>query len=149
MTGDEEPGKGQALELALLNPLRYGLLGLRSVRPWLDLVIRDIAPDALSFGVLFTSDQGIANLNRRYRGRKGPTDVLSFPGDGDGHLGDVAISVPTARRQAQNEGHDLEQEIRLLLLHGILHCLGYDHEKDDGAMKKLELELHERHLEQE
>ena len=142
----EDGEQRQALELILLNPLRYGGLGLRAARPWLQSVVRDVAPDALSFGVLFTSDQGIADLNRRFRGRKGPTDVLSFPGDGDGHLGDVVISLPVARRQAVAEGHSLERELRLLLLHGVLHCRGYDHETDDGSMDRLELRLREKHL---
>lgn len=94
-----------------------------------------------------TCDEEIARLNDSYRGRQGPTDVLSFPGEQtvEGrHLGDVVISVPTARRQGSEEGHDLQQEVKLLSLHGILHCLGYDHETDDGEMATLELELREQ-----
>jgi probable rRNA maturation factor len=83
-------------------------------------------------------------LNRVYRDKDKPTDVLSFPGDQnpDGrHLGDVVISVPTARRQADGFDHGVERELKTLVLHGMLHCLGYDHETDDGTMERLENEL--------
>ena len=56
-------------------------------------------------------------------------------------MGDILISVPTARRQAAEAGHPVEREIRILLLHGLLHCMGYDHETDDGAMERLERKL--------
>ena len=57
------------------------------------------------------------------------------------YLGDIVVSVPTARRQAEQRGHSVEQELKILLLHGLLHCLGYDHETDDGTMELLEAEL--------
>ena len=86
-------------------------------------------------------------LNRTYRGKDAPTDVLSFPGqetpEGP-HLGDVVIAVPVARRQAEAAGHSSERELRVLLLHGVLHCLGYDHETDDGTMERLERRLRRR-----
>jgi probable rRNA maturation factor len=66
--------------------------------------------------------------------------VLSFPGE-EGHLGDILISVPTARRQAAEAGHGAERELRTLLLHGVLHCLGHDHETDGGEMERLERRL--------
>ena len=79
-------------------------------------------------------------LSRDYRGIDKTTDVLSFPGDGDDdhYLGDVAVSVPAARRQALDRGLEVSTEIRTLLLHGVLHCLGYDHETDAGEMTALE-----------
>ena len=61
--------------------------------------------------------------------------------DGSRHLGDVLISVPTARRQAEDRGHPAERELKVLLLHGLLHCLGYDHETDQGEMERLERRL--------
>jgi probable rRNA maturation factor len=79
-------------------------------------------------------------VNRRYRDKDKTTDVLSFPGDG-GHLGDILISVPVARRQAGEAGHDVERELKVLLLHGVLHCMGYDHETDEGEMERLERRL--------
>ena len=75
------------------------------------------------------------------------TDVLSFPGGAtpEGrHLGDMVVAVPTARRQAAAAGHPVERELRSLLLHGVLHCLGHDHETDDGDMERLERRLRRR-----
>ena len=96
--------------------------------------------------VLLTTDAKIRRLNRRFRGKDQTTDVLSFPGEeeGEGHLGDILISVPTARRQAAEAGHGVERELKVLLLHGILHCLGYDHETDQGEMERLERRLRKR-----
>ena len=91
-------------------------------------------------------------LNRRFRGRDSTTDVLSFPGDsapdpeGRRHLGDIAISVPTAARQARVAGHGLQRELSVLVLHGYLHLLGYDHETDDGTMLRLQRRLERRLL---
>jgi probable rRNA maturation factor len=107
-------------------------------------VVGTLAPAADSLAVRFVSDREIRRLNRTYRHHDKPTDVLSFPGEAPplpaqpAHLGDVAVSVPTARRQADELGHSVEKELRILLLHGILHCLGYDHETDDGTMNRLE-----------
>lgn len=71
-------------------------------------------------------DRGIEELNRRYLKREGPTDVLAFP-LGDPLLGDLVISVERAYFQAQERGHTIEEELALLLIHGVLHLLGYDH----------------------
>lgn len=85
--------------------------------------------------------------NRRYRGKDAPTDVLSFPDDpepdaeGGRNLGDILVSVETARRQARAAGHPLGREVRILLLHGYLHLLGYDHETDGGTMRRVERRL--------
>ena len=90
--------------------------------------------------------------NRRHRAKDATTDVLSFPaGDNPGpeggrHLGDILISVPQAARQAQAAGHALDRELRVLLLHGYLHLLGYDHETDGGAMMRLQRRLEGRLL---
>jgi probable rRNA maturation factor len=70
-----------------------------------------------------------------------PTDVLSFPADEPGELGDVVIALGVARRQAAQAGHSLATELRVLALHGLLHLLGYDHERDDGQMRRLEQRL--------
>lgn len=145
------------LELAIHNPGGYPGLGLRALRRWLTALVAELAPQATSLGVLLSSDRRLAELNR-YRAKTGPTDVLSFPGEHDGdddvassellgvHLGDIAISVPTARRQAAAAGHSLERELRILLLHGVLHCLGHDHETDGGEMERLERRLRRRWL---
>jgi probable rRNA maturation factor len=99
--------------------------------------------------VLLTTDAAIRRLNRRFRGKDKATDVLSFPA-GTLHqnqekiAGDVAISVETARRQAVQCGHPLEAEIRILMLHGLLHLSGYDHERDAGEMARRERALRAR-----
>jgi probable rRNA maturation factor len=92
--------------------------------------------------VLLTGDQAIRTLNRKYRRKDQRTDVLSFPAsDGAAVAGDLAISLETAFRQAQEQGHTLEMEIKVLLLHGLLHLAGYDHEVDDGRMRRKEKRL--------
>jgi probable rRNA maturation factor len=89
-------------------------------------------------------------LNRTYRRRNETTDVLSFPagpvpaGCGERHLGDIVISVETARRQATRARHSLGTELKILALHGYLHLLGHDHEADDGAMLRLQRALTRR-----
>jgi probable rRNA maturation factor len=99
--------------------------------------------------VLLTTDAALRSLNRRFRGKNKPTDVLSFPADtttpGAKDLaGDLAISVPTARRQATGQGHALSTEIKVLILHGLLHLAGYDHESDSGQMERRERVLRAR-----
>jgi len=91
--------------------------------------------------VLLTTDAAIRKLNVRFRGKDKATDVLSFPAEGPGAeriAGDVAISVTTAMGQAAEQGHSLSTEIKVLILHGLLHLAGYDHEADDGKMARRE-----------
>ena len=86
-------------------------------------------------------------LNREFRGRDATTDVLSFPGEmtQEGrHLGDIAVSVPAARRQALGAGHPVARELQVLLVHGVLHCLGYDRETDSGEMQRRERRLRKK-----
>jgi probable rRNA maturation factor len=99
--------------------------------------------------VLLTSDRKIRRLNREYRGKDKATDVLSFPADpliqGQEKIaGDLAISVETARRQSLGQGHALTCELQVLLLHGLLHLAGYDHETDNGEMALRERRLRAR-----
>jgi probable rRNA maturation factor len=89
------------------------------------------------FDCLVTGDAELRKLNRNFRGKDYTTDVLSFPG-GNGHLGDLAISAARARAQAHEFGHTTEDEIRILMLHGVLHLLGMDHEIDGGRMARAE-----------
>ena len=89
------------------------------------------------FHCLITGDAELRRLNAQFRGKDYPTDVLSFPADGPG-LGDIAISIQRARAQAREWKHSVEDEIRILMLHGVLHLLGMDHEADDGQMKQTE-----------
>ena len=80
-------------------------------------------------------------LNRQFRGKDYVTDVLSFPSDERGFLGDVVIAEGMAKRQAKEHGHSLKIEVQTLALHGLLHLLGYDHETDDGRMARAEARL--------
>lgn len=94
--------------------------------------------------VLLTTDKTIRRLNRQYRGLDKATDVLSFPSADaaqTGVAGDLAISVLTARCQAVEQGHTLAIEIKVLILHGLLHLAGYDHETDEGQMARRERTL--------
>ncbi len=140
-----DPTAGADREIVLQNPNRYPEAQARRLRPWLERLVGELAPQAGSLGVRFAGDRELRRFNRLYRGKDQPTDVLSFPGE-EGHLGDILISVPTARRQAESVGHSVERELQVLLLHGILHCLGYDHETDQGEMERLERRLRRRWL---
>jgi len=93
--------------------------------------------------VLLADDARLKELNRTFRRKNKPTDVLSFPaGDNaEGIAGDLAVSVETAARQATEHGHTLDEELRILILHGVLHLSGQDHEADKGEMRSLESEL--------
>jgi probable rRNA maturation factor len=94
--------------------------------------------------VLLADDVTLRRLNRAFRGKNKPTDVLSFPAPeevSETHAGDLAVSLETAARQAAAYGHDLRDEVRILLLHGLLHLSGLDHETDDGEMAAREAEL--------
>ena len=120
----------------------------RPVRaPRLAAWLAGIAPRAAAgtVTVVVTTDRRIRRLNRTWRGVDKATDVLSFPaGDHPGparHLGDLVVSRETAARQARHEGHSLATELRVLALHGLLHLLGYDHERDSGRMARIERRL--------
>jgi probable rRNA maturation factor len=122
-----------------------------AVLPTLTTLVRHLRKAQSAVGlkgevsVLLTTDAGIRKLNHRFRKKNKPTDVLSFPADtsGPGHIlaGDLAISVETAARQAREQGHKLTVELRVLMLHGLLHLAGYDHEMDKGKMAKVEQRL--------
>lgn len=163
-----------ACDVSLQNPNRYPEVKSAELALWLAGLLAELEPRAGSFAVRFCGDRAMREANRSYRGFDKTTDVLSFPGDlppardaaalgqmaapgrrsaapafpglaGD-HLGDVLISLPQARRQAAELGHPLDQELRILLLHGVLHCLGFDHEADDGTMNRVEAELRRRYV---
>lgn len=94
--------------------------------------------------VLVTNSAELRSLNRRFRGSDKPTDVLSFPspplrrGQATGVAGDVVISADIARENAQRLGHSVADEVKILVLHGILHLAGFDHERDNGEMARKE-----------
>lgn len=137
----------QGVEIALQNPNGYREVKVRRLRPWFEQLVGEITTGRSSLSVRFVGDRAMRRLNRDYRGRDATTDVLSFPAvdspEGD-YLGDIAVSVPAARRQSAAVGHSVGNEIRILLLHGLLHCLGHDHESDGGEMSRLEQRLRRR-----
>ena len=107
---------------------------------------RKAAGLAGEINVLITANQHMRRLNRQFRHKDKPTDVLSFPAyqadiSQEKYAGDLAISIEIARQNARKLGHSLQDEIKILMLHGILHLAGYDHESDNGKMAKLEEEL--------
>src|SRR5271156_3277896 len=95
--------------------------------------------------VLLTGDEQLRAMNRQFRGGDKPTDVLSFPAlpeaANGGQGGDLAISLETAAIQAAEHGHPLQMEVKILILHGLLHLAGYDHEGDQGQMRRRESRL--------
>jgi rRNA maturation RNase YbeY len=136
---------------------------VRVARRPLELFLRRVAKE-LRLGdsdvtVCFVSDAEIARMNEAFRRKKGPTDVLSFPAERKkrkklyaartadtekSYLGDIAIAPATARRYAKKNGRSLSGELRVLILHGTLHLLGYDHETDCGEMDRIERKLRRR-----
>lgn len=120
-------------------------------REFVERALRVVPAGGAGATVAFVSDRAMRELNRRWRGKVGTTDVLSFPAGqeefekGEGlSLGDVVVSVEQAARQAAEHGLDFEGEVRQLILHGLLHLCGYDHETDGGQMNALELRLRRR-----
>jgi probable rRNA maturation factor len=144
--GEAESGSPR-VELAGLG--RFPAARAAALADWLGAVLAQLAPGRGTLAVRLVGDRAMRRLNRVFRARDETTDVLSFPGvatlEGP-HLGDIVVSVPQAARQAEQSGHPLGRELRVLLLHGLLHCLGYDHETDDGEMTRLERRLRRRFL---
>lgn len=144
--------------MLLLNRQRRVALDLRPLKKLIKRLAAAVQSHEEDFSVTLMSDHNIRKLNRQFRGQDGATDVLSFPAgnsplpkrffreDSPLRLGEIAISVDTARQQAQRERHSLEEEIKLLIIHGLLHLLGYDHETDHGEMNRLEYRLRKRLL---
>jgi probable rRNA maturation factor len=101
--------------------------------------VQEAIASGRGFLCLVTGDREMQRLNRQFLGKNYPADVLSFPEPGpDGFLGELAISVDRAREQALARGHNLEREIQILMLHGVLHLVGMDHETDRGRMARAE-----------
>jgi probable rRNA maturation factor len=100
--------------------------------------LRDEVAGGRHFTCLITDDRELTRLNRMFLNHDYPTDVLSFPSGEAADIGEIAISIDRARDQAADMGHSVEDEVRILMLHGVLHLLGYDHEKDRGKMAREE-----------
>jgi probable rRNA maturation factor len=136
-------------------------VALRPLNEFLRRVGRELRFPSESVTVRLVSDTAMATLNRTFRGKNGATDVLSFPSDDyragshetrtsvhlrdDGfYVGDIAIAPAVARRNAKTYARTLSQEMRLLILHGMIHLAGYDHERDNGRMQRYENRLRRR-----
>jgi probable rRNA maturation factor len=127
-----------------------------------DATLAAVGKTGATVTIAFVRDRAIRDLNRRFRASDRPTDVLSFPranpGDEDfpdagadhmDYLGDIVVSTETALRQADETGLSFEREVDELVMHGVLHLCGYDHESDRGEMNRLELKLRRKLLEQD
>ena len=144
----------------ILNRQRRITLAIRPLARFSERVSRELGFPEESVTICFVSDSEMAKMNRRFRRKSGPTDVLSFPvgegkmrarervsrpmGGADGYIGDIVISPETARRYARRNARGLASELRVLILHGMVHLAGYDHETDNGEMMQLERRLRRR-----
>lgn len=143
-SGDAGPSRrgAAAYRVSLANRQRQVAIRTDRLRRLATRVLRAARPGGGELSVLLVDDAAIAELNSAYRGRPQPTDVLSFsqlegPGPATGQLGDVVISVETARRQARERRRPLEEEMATLLIHGVLHLLGHDHERGSAEARRM------------
>jgi len=132
----------------VLNRQRRRKINAKQWRDFGQLALEAIGGDGRQVTIVFVSDAAIRKLNRQFRGRAYPTDVLSFPAQPESfeagsevNLGEVVISIDRAEVQAKENGLTVTNEIQQLILHGLLHLSGYDHETDKGEMNRLELKL--------
>jgi probable rRNA maturation factor len=149
----------------ILNRQRAVRVARRPLELFLARVRKELSLGEAEVTVCLVSDAEIARMNEAFRKKKGPTDVLSFPAEerrlpvslrrarkGPSQrdprrgqfLGDIAISPSTARQNAKQLGRTLRSELQILILHGVLHLLGYDHETDRGEMDRVERRLRKR-----
>jgi len=154
----------------ILNRQRSVRLSIRALESFLLRVRRELDLEQAQVTVCLVSDAEIAGMNQSFRKKHGPTDVLSFPAlklrkprlsgrlplslppnsslrasvDTDASLGDIAIAPAVAKRNAKNYGRTLPAELKILILHGVLHLLGFDHEADHGEMDRTEKKLRRR-----
>ncbi len=134
----------------IVNRQRRVPISIRPLKQFHERVRLELGFAPESVAIQLISDTSMARLNETYRKKHGPTDVLSFPANGDRpskgaeYIGDIAISPETARRNARRFSRSLPAELRILILHGMIHLAGYDHESDHGEMDRLERRLRKR-----
>jgi probable rRNA maturation factor len=154
---DRQAVKGECDRQAVDNRQRAVRLARLPLETFLRRVQDELGLQEAGVTICLVSDAEIARMNEAFRKKKGPTDVLSFPSvarrrpirlwrgsakvKAGAYLGDIAISPATARRYAKQHGRKLSSELRVLILHGLLHLLGYDHESDRGEMDRIERKL--------
>jgi probable rRNA maturation factor len=131
----------------IVNCQRRIPVALKTLEEFYERVRKELRFPAESVSIRLISDAAIARLNQTYRHKSGPTDVLSFPANGAklrrraAYIGDIAISPQTARRNARRYARSDPAELRILILHGMLHLAGFDHETDHGEMDRKERRL--------
>jgi probable rRNA maturation factor len=134
----------------IVNRQRRVHVAIHPLQQFYERVRRELgfAPESVTIQLI--SDETMAQFNETYRKKAGPTDVLSFPANGShkarsgDYIGDIAISPETARRNARRYSRSLPAEMRILILHGMIHLAGFDHETDRGEMNRLERRLRKR-----
>ena len=147
---DGDSRRGSRAPGVVVDVVATGQLRAAGLASWLQAIAPSRARGAVAVAIV--PDGRVRLLNRQYRGKDAATDVLSFPAaapsalrrgkpDNRGVLGDIVIAAGVARRQARDAGHSLTTELRVLALHGLLHLLGYDHERDRGRMARVERRL--------
>jgi len=137
--------------IEIVNRQRRRKIETKHWRVFGEEALKSIGAKKPNVTIVFVGDDAIRELNRRFRGKDYATDVLSFPcaaepfeRENRSHLGEVVISVQRAAAQAQNNRLSFENEVKQLILHGLLHLCGYDHKTDNGEMNHLELRLRKR-----
>jgi probable rRNA maturation factor len=140
----------------IVNRQRRVRLAIPPLRQFYERARNELGFGPESVTIQLINDQSMARLNETYRKKHGPTDVLSFPANGSRptngrrpkvsaeYIGDIAISAETARRNARRFSRSLPEELRILILHGMIHLAGFDHETDHGEMDRLEHRLRRR-----
>jgi probable rRNA maturation factor len=143
----------------VVNRQRFALVDRSRIERLVAGALDAVGRGAANLTVALVRDRVTRDLNRQYRGIDRSADVLSFPaedkpagsrrrgGDASNYLGDIVVSTDAAQQQAREAGHSFEREIDELVLHGVLHLCGFDHETDRGEMNRLELRLRRKLLE--
>ena len=137
--------------IGIINRQRRRKINAKQFREFGEQALQAIESKKPHAMIVFVGDAGIRKLNRQFRGKNYATDVLSFPSEAEAfeveqqkHLGEVVISVQRAESQARSNGLSFSDEVKQLILHGLLHLSGYDHETDKGQMNRLELRLRKK-----
>ena len=139
------------MSVEIINRQRKRRLNAKKWREFAERALQATGKDKRAVAIVFVADAAIKKLNRQFRGKNYATDVLSFPTEHERfekhlktNLGEVVISLDRAAAQAKDNGLTFTNEVAQLILHGLLHLRGYDHETDDGEMNGLELKLRKK-----
>ena len=128
------------MDVILLKRRAFPSPPLKEIREWVTRTVEKLRVEQTAVGILFCGPRTMRRYQRDFRNLDSITDVLSFPGEGE-YLGDVVICVDRVRRQAEEEGRSFKEELKMMVVHGLLHCAGYDHSRDRGEMLRLQSAL--------